>query len=130
MEQWLNSVLSRIAEGSLLPTRYFANLDCDAALDARDSDDDFDSAWCKVSEDVKRRCKEVGMSAWVKSLIERIRQESFLAVSRATKQHEIASYVSDDFELMAMGRLAGLNEPLLNQLWLVYDRGEFPYPPV
>jgi hypothetical protein len=64
------------------------------------------------------------------TLVEDIRRESFLAVSRATGQHEIASYVSDDFDLIVRASLIGMTEPLLDRMWEVYERGEFPVPPL
>ncbi len=39
------------------------------------------------------------------ALSEDIRRESFLTVSRATTQHEIASYVSDDFDIIIRGSI-------------------------
>ena len=55
---------------------------------------------------------------------------SFHRVIRATEQHENASYVSDDLAMIVRGRLVGLKRRLLDQLWDVYERGEFPIPPL
>jgi hypothetical protein len=49
---WLTSVLLRIAGGTRLPASYYGQLDCDAALDARDSDGEFDGEWVRQSEEV------------------------------------------------------------------------------
>jgi hypothetical protein len=130
VDEWLNLILRRIAEGSLLPATYFAELDCDAALDCRDRDEAFDASWVRLYEEVQRRWARASVAVNLRTLAEAIRQESFLAVSRATGQHEIASYVSDDFDLVVRGRLVGLADPLLDQLWRVYDEGKFPRPPL
>lgn len=130
MEEWLNIILPRIAAGALLPPAYFADLDCDAALDARDSDEAFEAGWVRLSEEVEARWAASVIPEEACSLAQDIRHESFLAVSRATGQHEIASYVSDDFDLIVRGRLAGVTDPLLAQLWRVYECGEFPTPPL
>jgi hypothetical protein len=127
--EWLTSVLSRIADGTLLPAAYYSRLDCDAALDARDGAG-FDAEWVRQSKEVERRWAEAEVSAEARALGEDIRRESFLAVSRATQQHEIASYVSDDFDLIVRGRLVGAAGGFLSQLWSVYERGEFPRPPL
>lgn len=126
----LNSVLSRIADGTLLPAAYFRRLDCDAALDARDSDTAFAAEWAREFERVGKRWAAAAITAEARGAAEDIRKESFLAVSRATRQHEIASYVSDDFDLIVRGRLVGAAGGFLGQLWAVYDRGEFPRPPL
>jgi hypothetical protein len=125
----MTSVLSRISDGTLLPASYYGQLDCDGVLDARDGRD-FDAAWVRQSREVELRWAEAEVSAEARALAEDIRRESFLAVSRATRQHEIAGYVSDDFELIVRGRLAGVEGGLIGQLWSAYDRGEFPHPPL
>jgi hypothetical protein len=128
--EWLTSVLLRIADGTLLPTSYYRRLDCDAALHGRDCDAEFDSEWVRQSEEVQRRWAKAEVSAEARALAEDIRRESFLAVSRATRQHEIASYVSDDFDLIVRGRLVGAEGDFLGQLWDVYEHGNFPRPPL
>ena len=62
------------------------------------------------------------------ALIDDVRRESFLSVSRATAQHEIASYVSDDFDLIVRGAVLGINDDFLNRLWDAYNRNEIPTP--
>ena len=127
MEEWLDSVLSRIADGTLLPAAYYRQLDCDAALDARDGAE-FDAEWVRQSKEISRRWAAATVTDKARALAEDIRRESFLAVSRATGQHEIASYVSDDFELIVQARLVGAEDDFLAQLWVAYERGEFPQP--
>jgi hypothetical protein len=128
VEEWLKSILGRIAEGSLFPAAYFAELDCDAALDSRHSDPEFKASWVRLSKEIEGRWKGATIADGLRALANDIRRESFLAVSRATAQHEIASYVSDDFELVVRGRLLGLNDPLLDQVWHAHDQGTFPSP--
>jgi hypothetical protein len=129
MLEWLNSILSRIADGTLLPAAYYGRLDCNAALDARDGDAEFDAEWSRQFEEVECRWAAATVGAQASAVVEDIRRQSFLAVSRATRQHEIASYVSDDFDLITRGRLTGAESAFLNELWAVYERGEFPCPP-
>lgn len=129
LEDWIRSVLRRIADGTLLPIGYFAGLDCNAALDSRDRDKEFETSWLRLHEEVDRRWTHANVTEHLRAFAEDIRRESFLAVSLATGQHEIASYVSEDFDLLVRGRLMGLNEPLLEQLWRAYDDGKFPSPP-
>ena len=126
MADWLNSILLRINDGSLLPAAYFVGLDCDAALDSRDGAKDFEAAFIRVSDEVEPRWKASDVAEPLRSLAEDIRRESFLVVSRAAGQHEIASYVSDDFDLIVRARLIGMSNPLLDQLWNAYDGGTFP----
>jgi hypothetical protein len=128
VKAWLASVLARIRDGTLLPAPYYAGLDCDAAVDARDRDGEFDLAWVRACDQVDRLWQAAQVEPEVRAVAEDIRREGFLAVSRATGQHEIASYVSDDLDLIARGRLVGLRDPFLDRLWYDYERGEFPAP--
>ncbi|MBA4016856.1 MAG: hypothetical protein C0483_06695 [Pirellula sp.] len=130
MEEWLNSILRRIAGDSLLPAAYFSDHDPDAALDSRDRNEEFDGSWVHLSEEVERRWANAKVAVDLRALAEDIRRESFLAVSRVTGQHEIAGYVSDDFDLIVRGRIVGLDDPFLDQLWRAYDDGKFPSPPL
>ncbi len=91
MEVWLSAILSRIEDGTLLPRDYFRELDCDVALDARDSDTSFGADWVKQLELVDAKWADTSIPDELKNLAEDIRRKSFLAVSRATEQHEIAS---------------------------------------
>jgi hypothetical protein len=127
VEEWLNSVLARIRDGTLLPEPYYVRLDCDAALKARD-DHEFDAEWVRHLDEIDRLWASAAVTAEARALAEDIRRESFLAVSSASQQHEIASYVSDDFDLIVRSRLVGARARFLDQLWDVYDRGEFPRP--
>ena len=60
--------------------------------------------------------------------MEAIREEAFLIVSNATGQHEIASYVSDDFDLLCRCHVLGIKHPIIEHLWLAYQSGTFPLP--
>lgn len=128
MKEWLTTVLARIADGTLLPTAYYSALDCNAALDARDQDGEFDQNWVHAFNEVTRVWKDTEVEAELRALAEDIRREAFLAVSRATNQHEIASYVSDDLDLIVRGRILGLKDRFLDGLWSDYERSEFPAP--
>lgn len=130
MREWLNFVQSRIADDSLLPIVYYHDLDCDAALAARDRDAAFVAEWIRLFEVVGRRWDAVEVAADLRLAAEDIRKESFLVVSRATRQHEVASYVSDDLDLIVRDRLVGTECRLLGRLWAVYERGQFPCPPL
>jgi hypothetical protein len=128
VKEWLATVLARIRDGTLLPAPYYASLDLDAAVDARDRDGEFDLAWVRACNQVDRLWAGAEVEPELRALAEDIRREGFLSVSRATGQHEIASYVSDDLDLLVRGRLVGLSDPFLDRLWYDYERGEFPTP--
>lgn len=128
MEEWLRKVLADILDGRLLRPDYFKHLFGEEAMSARDEDDAFNLALAGIGGQIEARWSQANVGE-LRQLLEDIRRESFMAVSGATEQGAISSYVSDDFDLIVRGRLLGLSSPLLDELWAVYERGEFPVPP-
>lgn len=94
-----------------------AVLDCHTALDARDGDQEFVSNWMRVSDEIDRAWREAPMAEALQQLAEDTRRESFLTVSQATRQQEIASKVSVDFDLVVRERRLKRSDPFLGQLW-------------
>ena len=56
-------------------------------------------------------------------------KEIFIAVSQATDQHEIASYVADDLELIFNAQQNQSDHPFVKQFAESYAQGHFPYQP-
>lgn len=123
-----SQILQRILDGSLLPPNVIATLDHDAILDARDGDAEFVAKWTRHFNEIEARWPTANVSKEGESLLTDIRRESFLTVSRATGQHEVASYVSDDFDIIVRGSLLGLDDNFLNSLWDAYSQNEIPTP--
>lgn len=115
-------------DGSLLSPDIIRILDHDAILDARDGDAKFETEWLQCYNNLEAIWPIANVTKEIVVLCEEIRRESFLAVSRATIQHEIASYVSDDFDIIIRGAILGLEKDFLNRLWSAYDRNEIPTP--
>jgi hypothetical protein len=126
VDSWLTSVLRRITDGTLLPVAYYAALDCNAAVDSRGQDGEFDLAWVRARKQLDRLWERAAVRPELRLLAEDIRREAFLAVSRASRQHEIAAYVSDDLDLIVRSRLVGLKDPFLDRLWRDYEQAESP----
>lgn len=122
------ALTEQIRAGSLLPASLFTGLDCDAILDARDSDREFEREWLAARESLSVRWKASHADGGIRMAVEDVRRESFLAVSRATNQHELSSYVSDDFELIAWASAVGDVPPVVAWLWESYAAGAIPRP--
>ncbi len=120
----LKSLLSAIQNGDLLNSSTFKNIDLDAILERRDSEP-FANVWTAASEQVEAAWQGNQWPEDDLALLEAIRKEAFLAVTRAAGQHEISSYVSDDFDLICkaimldddnffvMGMLANYREGMI-----------------
>jgi len=125
MNETLESILAGIAAGRLLDRNYYASIDCDQMLDRRD-EEAFDNAWNACFEEVTALWDAYDNRDSMDERIDQIRREAFLAVSRASNQHDIAGYVSDDFELIARACVLGVVHPFVDCLWQHYMRGTFP----
>ena len=124
----LHALLARLKSQGLIQPDYFAQLDCDRALEQRGSNSRFDADWVEAYKST-----EVGwsnMPVELRTQIDIIRQEAFMQVSRATTQHEIASYVSDDFDLICRCHVLGYEPAIVDSLWRAYELGRFPIPSV
>ncbi len=125
MQDFLIQRLAQINQGELLSASYYAQLNSAALLDARDRDDDFATAWQAAFDEVEQHW-QARSNADAEALILEIRKASFLLVGRASTQKEIASYVSDDMELISKAQALQLDLPWLTQLWQSYLQGRFP----
>lgn len=124
-------LLSEIESGKIPLANIFASVDCDSLLDKRDSDSSFDAMYREIW-DRNEKLKFI----LNRDPTEPIRKQSFLAVSNATQQHEIASYVSDDFELIAWeshtmvdNEIPNSGSNFIHWLYFQYKSGNFPCPP-
>lgn len=122
----LEALLAGIRAHELVSPDYYANLNCDEALDQRDSCREFGSEWMRVHRLTESRWGSD--QSVLKIKIDTIRKESFLLVSEATNHHEIASYVSDDFDLISRYSVLGIEDTFVDQLWRSYQSGAFPLP--
>ena len=122
-------LIEEIRAGRLLPATLFAGLDCDEIVDARDSDPDFEREWLAARATLSAKWTGRRPSPAACACIEDLRRESFLAVSSATDQHELSSYISDDFELIAWASIVGEVPPVVAWLWESYAAGTVPRPP-
>ncbi len=124
--EWLRSALSRIETGALLGPAFFARSDADRLLDERDGDASFAAAWREAHDATAAAWATADVPAATASLAERIRKAAFLRSSLASHQHDIASDISDDFELIVRDRILGLDDAFVARLLASYEANRFP----
>lgn len=124
----LETLLAGIRAHEFVSPCFYASLDCDDALDRRDSDREFGSEWVRAHRFSESRW--TGADSIIQSQIDTIRKESFLVVTEATNHHEIASYVSDDFDLIGRCSVLALEDAFVIRLWQSYQSGTFPLPAI
>ena len=99
---------------------------CDALLDQRDQDPKFEAEWTKVHRELSARRSDLTQAQL--GAVEFIRREAFFLASRMTHQHEIASYISDDFELFALASGLAQDNAFLENLFGSYLHSGFGVP--
>jgi hypothetical protein len=118
-------ILKMLESGQLITPPVFDDLDLNDALDARD-DPIFDKEWMRVYDQVKPVFESSVDDADLIARIDKVRELSFIRTDRIVRIHDIAGYVSGDFELFCWALLVGFEDPWLNALWNSYRVGRFP----
>lgn len=121
-------ILRRIKKGAILRKNMISKLDHNAILDRIDGDDAYRARWEKCKGRIDLKWDAVAPDPVAKALAGDIRRESFLSVSEATAQHEISSYVSDDFDLIGRCAILKLDDSFVEFLWDTYCMNEIPMP--
>ena len=124
----LQEIRTAIDTSSVLKPSNIGSLDHDEILDARDTEASFEDQWVQAFEKVNVAWEQFGQADDFEKLIEEIRHASFMAVSKVTHQHEIASYISDDFEMIAKASVTETVDPFILAMWSAYQRQEIPGP--
>ncbi len=93
----------------------------DELLDLRD-EDKFDKKWVDVYHQIENQKDKIKN----KKLIDDIRKEAFLKAYSLFKSSDLASYVSDDFELISKALEIGYHNKWLNGLFQCYLSNIFP----
>lgn len=117
----LTLLLEKINEGKIISSEMFNKIDIDALLDLRD-EPEFDAEWMRVFNQIE----ELSYSEADKQIIDNIRKESYIKAYQASNSSEIASCVSDDFDLIARAYVLSINDCWLNSVMLIYASNIFP----
>ena len=106
----------------------FTAIDIDAYLDARDAEP-FDQLWQEAYAAVEQaKAKErPEIIARLEQDSQQERERVFKLVYRATKNSELAAYISDDFDLISNAWWLGIaDQPFLSQMSASYLAGKLP----
>lgn len=117
----LNNLLIAVDSNRAIRASLFENCDLEELLDMRD-DKEFDSEWMRVYDTLNTF--EIG--DFDKKTIDNIREKSFLKSYNLSELGDIASCVSDDFEIICKAYLTNYNDMWVNSLIMSYVNGKFP----
>lgn len=99
--------------------------DFDDLLDARDASE-FASPWTTVYNAASKSYTESNSLQSEKVRIDKVREHIYKRVYNRTEVSDLASYISDDFDLILKCLLTGTENSWVNALWLSYKGGEVP----
>ena len=117
----LNNSLIEVESNRVIRVHLFENCDLEELLDMRD-DEEFDSEWMRVYDALN----EFEIGDFEKKKIDNIREKSFLKSYNLSGLGDIASCVSDDFEIICKAYLTNYNDMWVNSLIMSYVNGKFP----
>ena len=117
----LNNLLIEVESNRVIRVYLFENCDLEELLDMRD-DEVFDSEWMRVYDALN----EFEIGDFEKKKIDNIREKSFLKSYNLSGLGDIASCVSDDFEIICKAYLTNYNDMWVNSLIMSYVNGKFP----
>jgi hypothetical protein len=120
------SVVERIANGSLLPDSMFESLDADTCLVERD--DTFDDDWVRAAESLQFAWDNYPDFIRVAAAVDAVREAAFKRTFDASGgNHDLAATVSDDFDLISRRALLGMELPFVTALEQAYEAQQIPH---
>ncbi len=117
----LDKLETKIANNVIFQADYFKIGNVDELLDMRD-EEEFDSEWMRVYDFLNK----IEIEECEQEKINDIRKNSFIMAYNLSESSDIASCVSDDFEIICKAYICDYNDGWLNALIMCYARGEFP----
>lgn len=112
---------NKILCNQIINPDFFKNCDIDKLLDLRDSEV-FDCEWMRVYNYLD----SIEIESYKLTEIDDIREQSFMVAYNVSNSSDIASCVSDDFEIICKAYLCGYNDKWLSALVMSYVDGKFP----
>ncbi len=118
----LHKLLEKIKNNCIITKELFDNYNLDDVLNLRNNDI-FDSKWIELYNSLEK----LEISNDNLKLIDEIRKEVFIKSCNISEDSEIASYISDDFELICKAYIFNINNNWLNSIIYLYANNIIPY---
>lgn len=115
-------LLRAIQNGILLGRSTFEDIDADEVLSGRD-EPDFDSEWVRLFEQLK----DITLDDDETRKINQLREVAFKATFKSCSDPDLSGYVSDDFEVIAIGAFSELEDAFLSALLEAYAGDSIPH---
>jgi hypothetical protein len=123
-EAW--QTLERLVFADAFPAAAALTLPAYEPLLAAREADDFAEPWTSAYEKSQAAFSQLVADSDTKARLDKAREHVYKRVYRHTQVADIASYTSDDLDLLARYVLTALPSPWVNALWLGYQQGTIP----
>ena len=117
----LHKLLEKIKNNCIITKQLFEDYNLGDVLNLRDNDI-FDSKWVELYNSLEKL--EVSNDSL--KLINEIKKEIFIKVCNISEDSELASYISDDFELICKAYIFNINNNWLNSIIYLYANNIIP----
>lgn len=118
--------IERLVFSNKLPTAETLSQEgYDTLLDERDADE-FAAPWTDVYEASEASFKQIEANQGVKARIDKVSEYVYKRVYNQTTVSDLASYTSDDIDLILRYLLTAVPSNWVNALWLSYKQGAIP----
>ncbi len=124
-ENALKKIENLVFGGEMPSEQALSGNDFDDLLDARDASE-FASPWTTAYDATSKLYTEYNSLQSEKVRIDKVREHIYKRVYNRTEVSDLASYISDDFDLILKSLLTGIENDWVNSLWLSYKGGDIP----
>jgi len=115
----LTNIVHKIKDEINIQTLVSSIADIDSFLDSRD-EDDFDTQWVKAFE--KLSSIESSFSQQERLIFNKFREDIYKQILEASNSSELASYLSEDFELFVLNYYSGESLHWIDGLLQAYKK--------
>ena len=121
----LGKIENLVFGGEMPSEQALSGNDFDDLLDARDASE-FASPWTTAYNAASKLYTESNSLQSEKVRIDKVREHIYKRVYNRTEVSDLASYISDDFDLILKSLLTSIENDWVNSLWLSYKGGDIP----
>ena len=121
----LQNIEQLVFANALPAEQAFDAVDYNALLDARDADE-FSIPWADAWDLATKAFDASTTNQKIKERLDSVREHIFKRIYNLTQNSDLASYISDDFDLIIKCLATNTQNAWVNALWLTYKEGGIP----
>ena len=125
VEEAFAKIESLVLEDALPYSEALSEKNYDGLLDSRDSNE-FATPWTNAYNTINKIYRGTDINQDTRNRVDKVREHVFKRVYKVTEVSDLASYVSDDFDLILRCLITRTQNSWVNALWLSYLYRDIP----